>query len=250
MRKIIKKLINKFGYNISRINKKFENIDLNELLSKKINYKNPSIFDVGGNTGQSVEKFKKVFNDPIIHSFEPNKAVFDIMHSKFKEDNNVFCNNFALGNKIETRDFNITDAPGKSSFYNLNTNKDWYANKNKRYTTFVASKQKVKVSTLDDYIDTKKIKEIDLLKMDTQGYEEKILEGSIGALKNNSIKIIIAEIIFNDVYEKYFLFSDIEKHLIPNNFRLVGIEVNNNNIFEGTAFGADLYYMNKKFYNI
>ena len=100
---------------------------------------------MGGNTGQSIEKFKKIFNDPIIHSFEPNKAVFDIMHSKFKEDNNVFCNNFALGNKIETRDFNITDAPGKSSFYNLNTNKDWYANKNKRYTTFVASKQKVKV---------------------------------------------------------------------------------------------------------
>ena len=35
MRKIIKKLINKLGYNISRINKKYENINLDELLSRK-----------------------------------------------------------------------------------------------------------------------------------------------------------------------------------------------------------------------
>ena len=60
MRKIIKKLINKFGYNISRINKKYENINLDDLeLSRKINNINPIVFDVGGNKGQSIEKFKK-----------------------------------------------------------------------------------------------------------------------------------------------------------------------------------------------
>ena len=73
MRKIIKKLINKFGYNISRINKKYENINLDDLLSRKINNINPIVFDVGGNKGQSIEKFKKILNNPIIHSFEPNK---------------------------------------------------------------------------------------------------------------------------------------------------------------------------------
>ena len=31
------------------------------------------------------------------------------------------------------------------------------------------------------------------------------------------------------------LFSDIEKHLAPNNFRLVGMEINNNNIFQGAV---------------
>ena len=54
----------------------------------------------------------------------------------------------------------------------------------------------------------------------------------------------LAEIIFNDYYDKYFLFSDIEKHLVPNNFRLVGMEINNNNIFQGAVFGANVYYMN------
>ena len=95
------------GYNISRINRKYENINLDELLSKKINNTNPIVFDVGGNKGQSVEKFKTIFKDPIIHSFEPNKNVYDIMYSKFGKDEKVFCNNFALGNKIEERNFQL-----------------------------------------------------------------------------------------------------------------------------------------------
>ena len=250
MRKIIKKLLNKLGYNISRINRKYENINLDELLSKKINNTNPIVFDVGGNKGQSVEKFKTILKDQIIHSFEPNKNVYDIMYSKFGKDEKVFCNNFALGNKIEERNFNITEKTGKSSFYNLNTSEEWVKNRNKRYTTYITSKQKVKILTIDDYCNKKGINEIDLLKMDTQGYEEKILEGGENYLKKNKIKFVIAEIIFNDYYDKYFLFSDIEKHLVPNNFRLVGIEINNNNIFHGAVFGANVYYMNKKFLDI
>ena len=59
------------------------------------------------------------------------------MYSKFGKDEKVFCNNFALGNKIEDRNFNITEATGKSSFYNLNTSEEWVKNRNKRYTTYV-----------------------------------------------------------------------------------------------------------------
>ena len=32
---------------------------------------NPIIFDIGANQGQSIERFKKIFNNPIIHAFEP-----------------------------------------------------------------------------------------------------------------------------------------------------------------------------------
>ena len=59
----------------------------------------------------------------------------------------------------------------------------------------------------------------------------KNFEGSIKSLRNGKIKFVIAEISLNDYYDKYFLFNDIEKHLVPNNFRLVGMEINNNNIF-------------------
>ena len=51
---------------------------------------------------------------------------------------------------------------------------------------------------------------------------------------------------FDDDYETYLTFSDLEKYLIPNNFRLVGINTTNNNLFSGIVFFADVLYFNKK----
>ena len=248
MRKIIKKLVNKLGYNITRINKKIDLIDFEVLLSDKVNNLNPIIFDVGGNSGQSIRKFKKIFNDPIIHSFEPNKDIFDVMVSNFKNDKKVFCNNCALGDKKEEKNFNITNMSGKSSFYKINS--DTSRIKIEKYKPSILKIEKVKIIKLDDYIEENNIDYIDFIKIDAQLYEDKILEGSFKSLKDNKIKILQVEIIFNDYYEKYFTFSDIEKYLVSNNFRMVGINVINNNIFKGPQFGADIYYFNKLHYKI
>ena len=94
-----------------------------------------------------------------------------------------------------------------------------------------------------------KFQHIDLLKIDTQGYEDKVLEGSMDMIRNNKIKTIKTEIMFDDVYDKYFSFSDLEKFLIPNNFRMVAIDLANNNLFTGLVF-ADVYYFNRNFYSI
>ena len=55
---------------------------------------------------------------------------------------------------------------------------------------------------------------------------------------------------FDNTYEKYLTFSDIEKYLLPNNFRMVGIDLMNNNLFTGLVFFADVYYFNKKFFKL
>ena len=60
MKSILKKVFNYFGFNIIRVNKEINNIDFNDLLKQKIS-SNPIIFDVGGNSGQSIIKFKKKF---------------------------------------------------------------------------------------------------------------------------------------------------------------------------------------------
>ena len=99
---------------------------------------------------------------------------------------------------------------------------------------------------MDNYVLKNDISNIDLLKIDTQGYEDKVLEGSLSTIKKNKIGIIFTEIMFDNVYEKYFSFSDLEKYLIPWNFRMVGIELSNNNLFSGLVFFADVMYFNKK----
>lgn len=252
MKKFIKKFINKLGYDLKKFDPQHQQIDFDDLLRSKIQ-KDPIIFDIGGNKGQSVEKYLKIFNNPIIHSFEPIKKEFDHMFEKFNNFNNIFLNNFALGDKSEQKEFNITAMTGSSSFNKLNQGTDWLKLRSKEYDTteknYIITKEKVIIKKLDDYCMENKINQIDLVKIDTQGYEDKVLEGGINTIKGNKIKAIVTEIMFDDVYDKYFSFSDIEKYIVPHNFRLVGLNLVNNNLFTGVTFFADAYYFNKNYYN-
>jgi FkbM family methyltransferase len=248
-KKLAKKTINKLGFDLIKYNPK---VDLDYLLKDKI-CKNPIIFDVGGNKGQSIEKYLKIFDEPIIHSFEPIKEIFNIMHEKFKNNKNIFLNNVALGDKTEKRELNVTAKLGKhSSFNKINPDTDWLKITSELHNTskenYVTSVQKVNVIKLDDYCKENEIEVIDLLKIDTQGYEDKVLEGGLNLIKCNKIKSIVTEIMFDNVYEKHFSFSCIEKFIIPYNFRMVGIDLYNNNLFSGLNFWANVYYFNKNFH--
>ena len=182
------------------------------------------------------------------------------MYEKFKNNKNIFLNNFALGDKTEEKEFNITAQTWNSSFNKINSGKDWLKARSKELNTTepgpivkdfnVTSTQKVNVIRLDDYYKDNNIDKIDLLKIDTQGYEDKVLEGSLNTIKENKIKAIMTEIIFDDIYDKYFSFSDIEKFIVPNNFRMVGIRFQGDNLFSGTGFGCDVFYFNKNYYDI
>ena len=253
MKKFIKKTINKLGFDIKRINPQIKRYNFDQLLKNKIS-NNPIIIDVGANKGQSIEKYLKIFDKPIIHSFEPIKSEFDYMCSKFKNNKNIFLNNFALGDKTEDKEFNVTANTGNSSFNKINPGTDWLKLRSKQHNIseegYVRSVQKVNVIRLDDYCKDNNISVIDFVKIDTQGYEDKVLEGSLNSIKQNKIKAIVTEIMFDNVYNKYFSFSDIEKFIIPHNFRMVGIDLVNNNLFSGMVFFADVYYFNKYYHKI
>ena len=113
---------------------------------------------------------------------------------------------------------------------------------------FVKEKVDIKVMTLDNYCIVNKVNKIDILKIDTQGYESKVLEGAKHSLKKNMISALEIEIILDDVYEIYNSFSDIEKNLVKNKYRLVAIDKGgdgNNNLFEGLFFFCDVIYFSK-----
>ena len=254
IKKLVKKTINKLGFDLKRYNPELSHfIDYDDLLKDKIS-SSPIIMDIGGNKGQSIEKYLKIFDKPIIHSFEPIKTEFDFMYNKFKNNKNIFLNNFALGDKTEEKEFNITAQTGNSSFNKINLDTKWLKVRSNQFKTseegYITSVQKVNVVKLDDYLKDNKIDVIDLVKIDTQGYEDKVLEGSLNSLKQNKIKAILTEIMFDDVYDKYFSFSDLEKYIIPNNFRMVAIDLVNNNLFSGLTFYANVCYFNKNFYKL
>jgi len=248
IKKFIKNLIRSRGYSIQKIPKEINEISINEILKHTLPT-NPLIFDVGANKGQSIRSFKKIFSNPKIHAFEPLKEDFEILKQKYQGDQSVVLNNIALGDKKEKKSFNIMYKSDTSSFLNLNKNSEWlkYRSKSLKISKedFNVRTSMVEVDTIDNYLKIKEIDKVNCLKIDTQGYEDKVLMGCLESLKNNTIDIVVAEIIFDNVYDKYLTFLDLEKHLVTNNYRMAGINLTNNNIFRGLVFFADVIYINK-----
>ena len=248
VKKKIKNLFNFFGLEIKKKDKEIKNLSFDEIYKIKIK-KNPIIFDVGANQGQSIERFKKIFAHPIIHAFEPIKEEYDKLLKKYSNQENIILNNYAIGETTGELNLFVTALTGNSSFNKLNANTKWLQARSSQANTtmenYTKATEKVKVISLDNYCREKNINRIDLLKIDTQGFEDKVLAGCNRILKNNIISAIESEIMLDNVYEKYLSFSDLEKYLIPNNFRLVGLNTVNNNLFSGIVFFADILYFNK-----
>lgn len=249
----IKKILWKIGVEIRKINNEVSYLSFDDIYKLKLN-KSPTIFDIGANQGQSIERFKKIFFKPTIHAFEPIKFEFDKLKNKYQNDPNVILNNFAVGDVVDIKDFFITAKTGNSSFNKISKNTEWIKKRSRQYGTtvenYVQKIEKVEIITLDKYCNNSNINSIDLIKIDTQGYEDKVLEGSQNILSKGIVYAIESEIMLDNVYDKYLNFSDLEKNLIKNNFRIVGINLINNNLFTGLTFFGDVLYFNKKKFNL
>jgi len=69
---------------------------------------------------------------------------------------------------------------------------------------------------LEDYLAEKNINKIDLLKIDTEGYEYETLLGLRNKLKN--VKLVLFEHHYDNMILKNYKFRDIHKILINDNF--------------------------------
>ena len=163
----------------------------------------------------------------------------------------MYLNNVAVGDKKGNLEFNITAKSTHSSFKNLIPNTTWIKKRSntmkiddKNYT---AKKVNAEIITLDDYVNEKNLTNIDILKIDTQGFEDKVLLGAQNLLKNNKIKLIQLELIFSEIYENPLNIYDVEKTLIPNNYKLFGIS-NGGSLISHYINQSDFIYISNDTY--
>ena len=235
-----------FGFKIIKLSRDRANFDrLHKIFLRK--NKIPIIFDVGANIGQTISRFKKINIECIVHSFEPVKEDFEVLQKKFSNDKSIILNNIALGEKDCTRDLYINNLPGSSSFYKLIPETQWVKERSKTHKNdpkrVFKESVNLKMTTLDSYCEKNHILKIDILKIDTQGYEDKILQGAKRLLETKSISYIEIEIIFNDIYEKKLNFLEIEQYLIPKGYELFAIS-NPGNYYDDYIFQVDVIYFN------
>ena len=251
IKNILVKILNFFGYKILRLKGANQNVNIDDVDSFLVKKQQCMIFDVGANVGQSVKQFKKNFTEPVIHCFEPISDCLDVIKKDFPNDKSLILNNVGVGSKKGELKFYINYKKSTSSFKKLIPNTTWIKRRAKfrkiHSDKFLVKTQTTKIITLDDYALEKNISNIDLLKIDTQGFEDQVLLGSTNLIKENRIKVIRLELIFSKIYEDLPQIYDIEKILIPNNYKLFSIQ-RSGSLISDYIFQTDLVYVCKHVY--
>ena len=234
-------------------NKEFqEKFSREGLLQHIVKADKPAIFDIGAHHGESVAYLKTLFPNASIHSFEPDPDSFDVLSASVIDGVSYF--NLALSDTDGTASFYRNKISHTNSLLKVNLNsKDSIgianatAQDDRQYFEGFNEEVKVAATRLDSFTKQHSIGQIDLLKIDVQGAECRVLAGGNATLRNT--KAIILEISFFDYYEHQTAFMDVEQILSPLGFRLYSISEISNNPMNGRTDWAEVVYLNQNIGN-
>ena len=193
---------------------------------KKQNFNKVVLFDVGAHHGETVFLFYKYFNINKIHCFEASNQNFRILEQNIKKKKlNDICklNNFAAGEIQGDFFINQTKESSSSSINEFNKNSHYFKKKikilNFNKVEDFYKKIPIKMMKLSNYIDENKISKIDILKIDTEGYELKVLKGLTPNQK--FVRFIYFEHHYDDMIVKNYTFKNINNILLKSGFKKV-----------------------------
>lgn len=249
------------GKNEERTAQYLEAFSREKTIKLLIDRKDPVIFDIGANNGSSLDEFSEWWPESFIHCFEPQDECLEELNQSAQKHSitgNAYINHVAAGNKSnESAEFYTHDInSGVSGFNKINMNSNdsidleklGKENDEKKldYEKTINHSREVPLMRLDDYIKNHDnlIDSVQLLKIDTQGFEPEVLEG-LGE-KLELVDVVITELMFYDFYERSLSFSDIEKYLLKANFQLYDISHIAKNPMNGRTDWVDVIYVNKR----
>ncbi len=156
----------------------------------------PLCFDIGANKGQTIELLQSIFKQPVIHAFEPASATFTTLKNQ-ETGTGVYLHQLAFGERVGLAEFRNYQQSELSSFLPMNRDKA----ENIFAEEAVVSVESVRVETLDNFCTMHQIDHIDLLKIDTQGFELPVLRGGANLLGQGKVKAILLELNFAALYK-------------------------------------------------
>ena len=121
------------------------------------------LFDVGANIGLFSIKMAKQYPQARIYSFEPNPDVFGrlVRNIEINGVQNIFAYNVGMSDAKETA---FIDARHSTVLGKITKTRE-------------SALSEVQLSTICSFMEQNKIGQIDLLKIDVEGYEYKVVEG-------------------------------------------------------------------------
>jgi FkbM family methyltransferase len=213
----LRKILWRFGYDIKRYPQ------LSDPLARRkqifVYYDIDVVLDIGANIGQFAFQLRNDLGyKKRIISFEPLSSAFEVLKAKAKNDPYWEVFNFALGDTEGREEINIAGNSYSSSLLNMLPSHIKAAPGSK-----YVGKEIIEVKSLETiYYDLCNLNNNVYMKIDTQGFELKVLEGSKKVLMNiNTIQI---EMSLVPLYEGSLLFNEMYRYMVDQGYSLVSIE--------------------------
>ena len=142
--------------------------------------KNPTILDIGANVGLFSLSYASMFRGATIHSFEPVNFIYNYLNQNLEINPNLSSNihtyNFGFSNCVEQKQLSIPVAKQH----------DRYKKKLdiRLFSVLGQGDEKFEAQFMpvDQWIDEFQISAVDFIKIDVEGYEYLVLEGSTKTL--------------------------------------------------------------------
>lgn len=140
------------------------------------------VFDVGANDGEYLNCASGIFGARMsAYAFEPQKLCFANLESGFGGDARVRLVNAALGKTKRTSELFLDDAGSGLASLRMDP------------MQAQPRSQAVAVTTVDSFCRENSIGHIDLLKIDTEGYEMEVLQGASSMIESGKISFVQLE---------------------------------------------------------
>jgi FkbM family methyltransferase len=139
-----------------------------------------TVFDVGANVGQTTGIIKQQFPDAAVHAFEPVSSTYHALQGAVRDLPGVTCHRVALSDRTGQA---VMTSGSNSLLNHLVEGSD----------TSGAGLETVETDTLDHFCDARRIDRIDILKVDAEGADLKVLLGGARLFREHRIAFVLAE---------------------------------------------------------
>lgn len=177
-------------------------------VSRTVGFSPGIVFDVGANVGQTVQGVLARWETTKVFAFEPASAAFAELRRRWGTDPRVRLNRVALSNTVGEVRFS---AEGTSTGNHILAESE------------SGDSEVVQVRRGDDFCRDEGLSRIDLLKVDTEGYDLDVLLGFAGLLSAGKIQYIQVECTTNLDNRFHVHLERFIHFLHPFNYRVFGI---------------------------
>jgi len=198
-----------------------------------------TVLDIGANTGQFARRARRLFPDATIHSFEPLPDAFYALAEFSRKSRNVYAHRVALGEADGQAEMYRNEFSPSSSFLPISPI---------HTTAFPGTGHTrpvhVPMTSLDAWARGYPLSRPLLIKMDVQGYEDKVLRGGMDTVSQAAV--LIVEVSFQELYFGQILFDELLLLTRRMGFRCFGAEELVCDDHQGRPLQANMVFVQEK----